>query len=261
MRLHLVAADIGNTTISIGLFRGSKLVGTVKIPTRAHSRYRGALIRFMKKCRADAKEADAVIVSSVVPDALGRFVKVAAGVFGRRVLVVGKDIQAALRNAYRRPRQVGQDRLVNAVAVKEIYGCPAIVIDFGTAVTFDCVSRGGAYLGGLILPGIELSFWGLYERTALLPKVKIAPVSSIIGRDTVESMRAGVLFGFGALCDGLVDRLRGKLGARSRVVATGGNSMLVKRYSGSIRIVDEHLTLKGLRIIFASREGRRGDFL
>jgi len=143
---------------------------------------------------------------------------------------------------------VGEDRLVNAFAAREIYGAPAVVIDFGTAVTFDCVSRKGAYLGGLIMPGIEISLEGLYEKTALLPKIRLAKSSSAIGRTTRDSMRSGILFGFGSACDGLVAKYRKLLGAPLKVIATGGSSSIVRQYTGSIDAVDEDLTLKGIRL-------------
>jgi type III pantothenate kinase len=196
---------------------------------------------------------DAVIISSVVPGTLKRVRKVFAGYLpAGRVLVLGKDVCAPIRNLYEKPREVGQDRLVNAVAAKTLYGYPAIVIDFGTAITFDCISNKGAYLGGLILPGIDISFEGLFEKTALLPKVTISPTKHIIGKTTTESMRSGILHGYGSMCDGLISRLRNVLGRRARIVTTGGNCRLVKKYTRSIGIIDEQLTLKGLRIIFDS---------
>ena len=124
-----------------------------------------------------------------------------------------------------------------------------MIVDFGTAITFDIISKRGDYLGGLILPGIELSLSGLYKNTALLPKVKLESSSSIIGKDTVNSMRGGILFGFGAMCDGLAAKYKKILGRSIKVIATGGNSKLMKRYSKSIQRVDEDLTLKGLQLI------------
>ena len=144
---------------------------------------------------------------------------------------------------------MGQDRLVNAFAAKAIYGSPCVIIDFGTAITFDIVSKRGQYLGGLILPGIEISLASLYEKTALLPKVKLKDAPYIIGKDTKNSMRGGILFGFGAMCDGLVSRYRKILGKSTKVIATGGNASLMKKYAKSIQIVDEDLILKGLNLI------------
>ena len=166
-----------------------------------------------------------------------------------KITVVGKDAKVPIRNLYRKKGEVGQDRLVNAFAAKAIYGSPCVIIDFGTAITFDIVSKRGQYLGGLILPGIEISLASLYEKTALLPKVKLKNAPYIIGKDTKNSMRGGILFGFGATCDGLVSRYRKILGKSTMVIATGGNASLMKKYAKSIQIVDEDLILKGINLI------------
>jgi type III pantothenate kinase len=165
------------------------------------------------------------------------------------ITILGRDRVVPIKNLYRIKKEVGQDRLVNAYAAKMIYGAPAVIIDFGTAITFDILSKKGDYLGGLILPGIELSLCGLYKRTALLPKVELKEAMSIIGRDTVNSMRGGILFGFGAMSDGLVSRYKEILGKNTKVIATGGNSKLIRKYAKSIQVVDEDLTLKGLNLI------------
>jgi type III pantothenate kinase len=243
---HILAIDIGNTNITVGLFDGKKLAVKTKIPTNSYSLYRRSISPLLSR----GPHGVNVIISSVVPLALARFIvelrKTAADT---RIAIIGKDITVPIRNMYRIKNEVGQDRLVNAYAAKALYGTPAVIIDFGTAITFDIVSGSGAYLGGLILPGIELSLAGLYAKTALLPKVELKEASSIIGRDTVNSMRGGILFGFGAMADGLVSRYKRMLGKDTKVIATGGNSALVKRYTSSIKIVDEDLTLKGLRLI------------
>ncbi len=239
-----LAIDIGNTNITLGIFCGKKLVRKTKIATAEHSLYVKRLRRFLR-----GKMIDSVIVSSVVPMALVRFAAAIKRVTPAPVSVVGRDTMAPIRNLYRKPSQVGQDRLVNAFAAKTLYGAPAIVIDFGTAITFDIVSRRGEYLGGLILPGIGISLSSLHEKTALLPRVELKATAHIIGKDTAASMRGGILFGFGAMCDGLVARYKKILGSTTKVIATGGNARLVKRYSKSIQIIDEDLTLKGLNLI------------
>ncbi|MDD5496250.1 MAG: type III pantothenate kinase, partial [Candidatus Omnitrophica bacterium] len=183
------------------------------------------------------------------PNALIRIKKALSGMIKAKILVLGKNIKVPIKNLYKVKREVGQDRLVNAFAARALYGSPAIVIDFGTAITFDIVSKRGEYLGGLILPGVEMSLNGLYEKTALLPKVELASSPYIIGKDTINSIRGGILFGFGEMCDGLVVRYRKILGNSARVIATGGAGRLVKRYTTSIQIIDEDLTLKGLSLI------------
>jgi type III pantothenate kinase len=193
-----------------------------------------------------AGSADKVIISSVVPLALSRVLVCLKRVGLRDIEVTGKDVIVPIRNLYRKAGEVGQDRLVNAYAARKFYGAPCVVVDFGTAITFDVVSGKGEYLGGLILPGISMGLKSLYEKTALLPRVELKPARHIIGKDTVSSMRGGILFGYGALVNGLSVKYRAILGPKTRIIATGGNSRLIRRYAASIDVVDEDLTLKGL---------------
>lgn len=239
---YLLAIDIGNTNITMGMFRGRRLVKRAKIATREVSLYKGKISRFVA-----GRDIDRIVISSVVPKALSRLKKTLPKAY--RVLILGKNAKVPIKNLYTIKGQVGQDRLVNAFAVKMLYGAPAVVIDFGTAITFDIVSKKGEYLGGLILPGIDISLSSLYEKTALLPKVKLDKSRHIIGKDTANSMRGGILFGFGAMCDGLVAKYKNILGKGTKIIATGGNAKLVKRYAKSIQIVDKDLPLKGLRLM------------
>lgn len=240
----MVVIDIGNTNMTAGLFKGSRLVRKVKIPTGQPALYEARLRRFLGASAAPG----VVVISSVVPQALGRLLKDLSRLVTCRVLVTGRHIPIPIKNLYRKKGEVGQDRLVNAYAAQKLYGTPAVIVDFGTAVTFDIVSRKGEYLGGLIMPGIGISLASLYEKTALLPKVELKHTPRIIARDTVSSMRGGILFGFGAMCDGLIARYKKILGPGLKVIATGGNARLIRKYAPSIAIVDENLTLKGLRL-------------
>lgn len=242
--MNILTIDIGNTNITLGIFKGKHLIHKTKIPTPDHSLQKARFKSLFTRCQLSS-----VIVSSVVPEALSRLKNILRGIADCKILVLGENIDVPIKNLYRIKRQVGQDRLVNAFAAKTIYGTPCVIVDFGTAITFDIVSRKGEYLGGLILPGIDISLSSLYEKTALLPKVKLAQASSIIGKDTVGSMRGGILFGFGAMCDGLVAKYRKILGKDTKVIATGGNSSLIKRYTRSIETVDVNLTLKGLNLL------------
>jgi len=236
---RILAIDIGNTNITVGLFYGRKLVKKEKIPTSACSLYK----------KISLYPADEIIISSVVPLALARMVCELNRAARPNVYILGRDIKVPVKNLYRNKKEVGQDRLVNAYGARAIYGAPAVIIDFGTAITFDVISKNGSYLGGLILPGIEMGLRSLYEKTALLPKVELRPAGGIIGKDTVNSMRGGILFGYGAMCDGLVSKYKALLGRGVKVIATGGNAKLIKRYADSIQIVDEDLTLKSLALI------------
>lgn len=247
---NLITVDIGNTNITAGVFKGKSLTVKIKIPTHTYSLYEPYLKKMFAKSGIGRREKINVIVSSVVPVALSRFIMHLNKVADCRITVLGRDIKVPVKNMYRVKSEVGQDRLVNAYAARVLYGAPAVIIDFGTAITFDVVSARGDYLGGLILPGIGISLSSLYEKTALLPKVDLKAAADIIGRDTVNSMRGGILFGFGAMCDGLVAKYRAILGRPVKIIATGGNASLVKRYAHSIRILDEDITLKGLRLIF-----------
>jgi len=245
----LIAIDIGNTNITAGVFKAGRLAARAKIPTHTYSAYEGAFRKLFRAGGVDPARAAEIIVSSVVPVALARVVMHLNKIAKCRLTILGRDMKVPVNNLCRIKGEVGQDRLVNAYAAKALYGGPAVVIDFGTAITFDVVSKKGEYMGGLIMPGIGISLASLYEKTALLPKVELKDAPHIIGKDTVSSMRGGILFGFGAMCDGLVKKYRKALGSRMKVIATGGNARLIKKYARSIRFLEEDLTLKGLYLI------------
>ena len=237
--MMLLTADIGNTSTALGIFKGKKLVRAWKVSTDYV--VSGKPVKLPNGIRR-------AIMSSVVPKATPMVSRAISRRCGIRPLILGKNIKAPIKNLYKKPGQVGQDRLVDAVAVKELYGYPAIVVDFGTAITFDVISRRGEYLGGLIFPGIETSLNALSQKAALLPKITVVPPKGLIGRDTADSMRSGVFYGIGALCDGIISRLKKKLGPMT-VIATGGHAKVISGFSKSIRYIDPHLTLHGLRII------------
>jgi type III pantothenate kinase len=252
---NLIAIDIGNTNITAGVFKNGRLACKAKIPTDNYSMHESRFRNLFRICALGIKSEHQVIISSVVPVALARVVTYLNKIAACRIIILGRDLRVPIKNLYRIKSEVGQDRLVNAYAAKILYGSPAVVIDFGTAVTFDIVSKKGDYIGGLIMPGIGISLSSLYEKTALLPRVKLKDAPHIIGKSTVNSMRGGILFGFGAMCDGLVAKYRSILGRSLTVIATGGNAGLIKKYSDSIQILDEEITLKGLYLI--SRYGHQ----
>lgn len=250
----LLAIDIGNTNITFGLFSGRRLVKKGRFATSSINKY-GYFRRKLKNEWA-GPGLKAIVICSVVPKAEKAVVKVLKQVFKVRVLILGKNIKVPIKNLYKNPRQVGQDRLVAAYAAHSLYGnkTPVIVIDFGTAVTFDVVSKKGAYLGGLIAPGMEMSLNALSEKAALLPKVELKKPSFILGKTTKDSMASGVFYGYAAMCDGLVARLEKRFGQKFYVVATGGNARRISPLSSSIDKIDENLVLKGINIAF--RKGR-----
>jgi len=246
----ILAIDIGNTNITAGIFKGPKLAAKIKFSTQKPSLYNSELRKLLGEVGLKPSGIEGVIISSVVPDALSKLLLHLRKNFPSKIKVIGNNISVPIKNLYRRKSEVGKDRLVNAFAAKTLYGAPCVIVDFGTAVTFDIISKRGDYLGGLIMPGIGISLSSLYEKTALLPKVELKDAPHIIGRDTVGSMRGGILFGFGAMCDGLVSRYRKILGRNMKVILTGGNAKLISKYAHSIQIIDEDITLKGLRLIY-----------
>ncbi|HLE05595.1 MAG TPA: type III pantothenate kinase, partial [Anaerolineales bacterium] len=191
-----------------------------------------------------------VIISSVVPPLQSSLEEMAHRYFGIAPLVVGPGIKTGMPILYDSPREVGADRIVNAVAAFEAYGGPAIVVDFGTATTFDAVSGKGEYLGGIIAPGIGIAAEALFERTAKLPRIDIAKPKSVVGKNTVSSMQAGLFFGYLGLVEGIVTRMREEMGGEPVVIATGGLAHLILSESQLIHHVDPLLTLTGLRIIY-----------
>jgi type III pantothenate kinase len=238
----LLAIDIGNTNITFGIFKGRRLLRRFDIPTKGYG------CKKLSRALANLKLEDSVICS-VVPQASQILSKDLTRLLGRRPYNIGKDIKVPIKNCYRKPRQVGQDRLVNAYAGLELYGGPLIVVDFGTAVTFDVVSRNSEYWGGMILPGLEISLDALAERTALLPKIRLAEPAGLIGRDTKNSMLSGIVYGFAALTDELVARIKEEIGENAQVIGTGGNINLIAKYCRSFTKIDSDLTLKGLYMI------------
>ena len=241
----LLAIDIGNTNISCGAFKNKKIVKRFDIPTKDyHPRKIENLLGEL--------DIDDSIICSVVPDVTQILEQDLKRLLGRRPYIIGREIKVPIKNLYRKPQQVGQDRLVNAYAGIMLYGTPLIAVDFGTAITFDVVTKNKEYLGGMILPGLGISLEALFRRTALLPKIKLAKPKELIGRDTKNSMLSGIVYGFAALTDDLAVRIREKIGKNARVIGTGGNIELMSKYCRKIDKVDNDLTLKGLRDVFAA---------
>lgn len=248
----LLAVDIGNTNAAFGLIKGSKIIRTFNIPTNTYTSKElktktGG--RFWKN-RTVPFISDAVICS-VVPEATRRLKQDLSALTGRKPYIIGKDIKVPIKNLYRKPRQVGQDRLVNAYAAANLYGVPLIAIDFGTAVTFDIISAKKEYLGGMILPGLKISLEALNQRTALLPKIKLEEPESFIGKDTKNSMLSGIVYGFGSLTDELIMRIRRVIGRNAIAIATGGNTKLISKFCRRIDEIDTNLTLKGLNMLYS----------
>lgn len=249
----LLVIDVGNTNIVLGIFDGKTLVDHWRISTdrlRTTDEY-GVLIRNLFYLNnANAEEIDAIIISSVVPPVLPTLERMCQRYFGIAPLIIGPGVKTGMDIKYDNPREVGADRIVNAVAAYELYGGPVIIIDFGTATTFCAVDKKGDYLGGAICPGIGISTDALVQRTAKLPRIEVRRTGKVICRNTVESMQAGVYYGFVGQVDGIVARMRRELGGKAQVVATGGLAVVIAPATKSIDIVEPMLTLEGLRIIY-----------
>ncbi|TMD81897.1 MAG: type III pantothenate kinase [Chloroflexi bacterium] len=198
----------------------------------------------------DPKSVDSVVVASVVPPLNSALVQAIERYFDREPMVVGPGIKTGLKIHYRDPKEVGADRIVAAMSAFKKYGGPLIIIDFGTGTTYDVVSKEGDYLGGAIAPGMGISVEALYERAARLQRVELKAPVTVIGRTTAESMQAGIIFGFTAQVEGMVDRIRKELGAQPRVIATGGFAGLIAAQTPVIELVDQRLMLEGLRLIY-----------
>jgi len=241
----ILAIDIGNTNISCGIFKGPKLIRQFDIPAKAS--FKTNLIKRLK----NTPEISASIICSVVPKQTKVILRDLIPLTGKKPYIIGKHLTVPMKNLYRKPKQVGQDRLVNAYAASTLYRTPLIVIDSGTAITFDVISKNEAYLGGLITPGMDISLKALKEKTALLPQVKLTRPQMLIGNDTKNSILSGVVFGTADLCCGLIKRIRQRLGKRALVIGTGGNIGLINKYSKLRMKIDRDLTLKGINLIYS----------
>jgi type III pantothenate kinase len=243
----LLAIDIGNTNISLGLFNGQRLRRRYAIATK-----RSSSVNQQFKSIFSRDKVNDVVICSVVPEATRNLQVALKKFFPKKVRFIGRDIIVPLKNLYHKPSQVGQDRLVNAYAGVRLYGNPLIIIDLGTALTFDAISRNREYLGGMILPGFKISLDALANRTALLPLIRLKAPEEFIGRSTESSMLSGMVYGFALLIDNLVKKIQHQIGKDALIIGTGGDINLAKKYCRELDIVDQDLTLKGLNLLSAA---------
>jgi type III pantothenate kinase len=248
----LLAVDVGNTNTVLGAFDGKVLRRHWRVETshrRTADEYGIQLLQLLGAEGLDARAIDAVAVSSVVPPLASTLTRMCDRYFGVKPLFVGPGVKTGMPILYEDPREVGADRIVNAVAAWDRWACGMVVVDFGTATTFDAVSQRGEYLGGAICPGIGISMDALFEHASKLPEVEFARPPHVIGKNTVASMQSGLVYGYVGLVDGICARMADELGFAPKVVATGGLAPLIAGASRTIAEVDEHLTLTGLRLI------------
>ncbi len=249
----LLCIDIGNTNITFGLYEGEHLGHHWRIRTiheKMPDEYGITMDQLFRHRGCRAEQVTGIAIASVVPPLTPVFVQVCKDYLGRTPLVVDAGVRTGVRIRYENARDVGADRVVDAVAVRAMYGVPACVVDFGTATTFDAVSAEGDYLGGAIAPGIGIASQALFERTAKLPRVELTRPPSVIGTNTTHSIQSGLLYGYVGLVEGMVARFKAVLGPETHVVGTGGLAEIIARETAVIDVVDPWLTLHGLRIVY-----------
>jgi type III pantothenate kinase len=248
----LLVVDVGNTQTHFGTYRDDELVEHWRFATVRESTADelGAALRSLLELRGvTLRDITASIVSSTVPQLGQEWTTMAGRYLGHEMLVVGPGIRTGMAIRYDNPREIGADRLVNAVAAFDKVRGAVVVVDFGTAITYDPVSAEGEYLGGIITPGVEISMEALTNRAAALPKIELAPPRSLIGKSTVDAIRSGIVYGFAGQVDAIVRRLRAELGEETETIATGGLAGHIVPFTETIDEVDELLTLRGLWLL------------
>ena len=259
----LLAIDIGNTNIVLGVFEGTALGRNWRLATareRTADELGLMVSDLLERAKIPLATIDGVVLASVVPQLTGPVIEMSRRYLGLTPLNVEPGIDLGMPNLYAHPSEVGADRLVNGIAAFEAYGRgrgePLVVLDFGTATTFDAISAKGEYLGGVICPGIQISADALFQRAARLPRIDVRKPANVIGRTTVTSMQSGLFFGYVAMVEGLVHRLREELGGKAFCVATGGLAEVIAPETNVVDAVDRDLTLQGLRIVWERNTGK-----
>jgi type III pantothenate kinase len=256
----LLALDAGNTNITVGVFDAGKLIWSGRLRTvheQTADEYGLLLRNLFALAGLDPAAIDGIIVASVVPPIDAGLRGMAERYFGVEPEFVTHETDTGLRICYDDPREVGADRLVDAAAAYKKYGGPCIVVDLGTAITFNAISANGEYLGGIIAAGIGISIDALYARTARLPRVEFREPEKLIGTNTVGSLQSGLYYGALGMIDGMIERLVAELGPETKVVTTGGQARLIARGSRYLKLIDENLTLEGLEMIWTRGRARR----
>ena len=256
----LLAIDVGNTNIVFGLYDDKNVIDYWRINSDHHKtadEYGLLFIEAIKCANAVIKDIDAVIIASVVPLLSTTIRKMVERYFKVTPMFVDENSRTGIRICYKNPKEVGSDRIVNAVAAYTIYGGAVIIIDFGTATTFCAVSKDSEYLGGVIVPGIMISLDALSQKAAKLPKIALELPATVIGTDTVSSLQSGIIYGYAGLVDELVRKIKKEMGGEPYVVATGGLAETIAAHTVSIKEVNPMLTLEGLRLVYEMNRDAR----
>lgn len=249
----LLVIDIGNTNVVYGIYDGETLLHHWRVSTNRAStadEYGMALRTLFTYAGFRHEEIDGIVIASVVPPLNMAIEQMCSRYFGIEPLVIGPGVRTGLSIRYESPREIGADRIVDAVAGYNKYGGPLIIVDFGTATTFGVIAEDGTYLGGAICPGVNTSTEALFQHAARLPRIDLVKPKNVIGKNTVAGMQAGIIYGYVGLVDGIVRRIWAELGQQGRVVATGGLAELIAPESETIETVDQFLTLEGMRLVY-----------
>lgn len=249
----LLMVDVGNTNITLGVYEGDELVGAWRAATdheRMPDEYGLLLVGLLEHGGYSPEDIDGSALASVVPPLTPGILQAMESYLGTRPLVVDAGVKTGVRIRYEDPKAVGADRVADAAAVQARFGGPACVVDFGTATTFDAISREGDYLGGAIAPGIRIAADALFQRTAKLTRVELVAPPTAVGRNTVHAMQSGLVFGYVGLVEGVVERFRSELGEDMKVIGTGGLAAIIASETDVIQYVEPWLTLEGLRLIW-----------
>lgn len=253
----ILVIDVGNTNIVIGIYKERELQHHWRLSTNRSATVDEYGIMIHNLCahaKLDIDDIKGVVVSSVVPPLMFVLEQLCTKYLKKTPLIVGPGIKTGLNIRYENPKEVGSDRIVNAVAAIELYGAPLIVVDFGTATTFDYIDEQGQYIGGAIAPGIGISTEALYRTAAKLPRIELVKPKSVVGRNSIASMQAGIIFGYAGQVDGIVERIRAEFNSKAKVIATGGLAELISDESKTIDEINPLLTLQGLQIIYERNE-------
>jgi type III pantothenate kinase len=254
----LVLVDVGNTNTVFGVYRGDELIESFRLSTdaeRTADEYGALLLPLFDRAGIDPTASEAVVISSVVPPLHFTLDQLAERYFGKRPLFIEPGVKTGMPIRYDNPAEVGADRIVNSVAARELYGAPVVVVDFGTATTFDVVNPKGEYVGGIICPGITISAEALFAHASRLYRVDVKKPDQLVGRNTVNAMQAGIYYGYVGLVDGILERLIAEIPGLKNVVATGGQAEMIASGSRYIQKVDPLLTLVGLKLIYEKNRG------